>query len=430
MSAHTEFHSTTLSDADILVAVKKIASELEQVPEQCRVDVEIMERYTGNPEGLSLSQITSQPFARHAEEHGGASWKRVLIEFQPLTLRLNVQRDRERGDDAIHVSFREDPSDPVDVVRSLNAIQQHFIPLNRAEAIERALGPEMAEFYRLREDGLSRLEALTRRLVGETHEYRLRLDTEVAEHKQALSVSFDEKNEELEKTHEERAAALEARERELDERRRELDDRSARHARREQSRALQQKISDRSEKFTLTPETQRKRRPIHLIFAGLLLVSAGLVARSLFIPVAATEGVASWLELVRLPLGVLGFALTAVFYIRWNDQWFRQHADQEFRLQQLALDVDRAGYATEMLLEWQEDKSGEMPAVMVDRLTTGLFTDQTKMASVRHPSEDVAAALLKASSSVRVDIPDIGEVTLTGRNIRKLDRNLAKKREP
>ena len=58
MSAHTEFHSTTLSDADILVAVKKIASELEQVPEQCRVDVEIMERYTGNPEGLSLSQIT------------------------------------------------------------------------------------------------------------------------------------------------------------------------------------------------------------------------------------------------------------------------------------------------------------------------------------------------------------------------------------
>ena len=126
---------------------------------------------------------------------------------------------------------------------------------------------------------------------------------------------------------------------------------------------------------------------------------------------------------------MLGFALTAVFYIRWNDQWFRQHADQEFRLQQLALDVDRAGYATEMLLEWQEDKGGEMPAVMLDRLTAGLFTDQTTVARVRHPSEDVIAALLKASSSVRVDVPGIGEATLTGRQIRKLDRNPAKKRD-
>ena len=136
-----------------------------------------------------------------------------------------------------------------------------------------------------------------------------------------------------------------------------------------------------------------------------------------------------WLELGRLPLGVLGFVLTAIFYIRWNDQWFRQHAEQEFRLQQLALDVDRAGYATEMLLEWQEDKGSEMPAVMVDRLTTGLFTDQTKVERVRHPLEDAIAALLKAASNVRVDVPGIGEVSLTGRQIRQVDRKLAKKQD-
>ena len=144
-------------------------------------------------------------------------------------------------------------------------------------------------------------------------------------------------------------------------------------------------------------------------------------AESIHVPVPSTQ-------LVRLQSGVLGFALTAIFYIRWNDQWFRQHAEQEFRLQQLALDVDRAGYATEMLLEWQEDKGGEMPAVMVDRLTAGLFTDQTKVERVRHPSEDAIAAVLKAASSVRVDVPGIGELSLTGRQIRKVDRSLAKKR--
>ena len=429
MPARTEFRSPTSSDADILVAIEKIAVELEQDPEQCHVRVQVMKEYTGSPERLPLPQITSQPFAQHAKQHGGASWESLSIDFDPLALRIGVQRDREQGDDVVQVSFRRDPSDPVDVVRSLNAIQRQFVPFNRAAAIERALGPEMAEFYRLREEGLSRLEALTRKLVEETHDYRLRLDAEMTEHQRKLTSSFDERNRALEAKQEERTAALEEREGNLDKRRRELDDRSARHARREQSRALQQKISDRSERFTLTPDTRRKRRPIHGIFVLLLLVSGGLVARSLFFPVAATEGVALLLEMGRLPLGVLGFALTAVFYIRWNDRWFRQHADQEFRLQQLALDVDRAGYATEMLLEWQEEKGGEMPAVLMDRLTTGLFTDQTTVARARHPAEDVTAALLKASSGVRLDVPGIGELTVTGRQIRKLDRNLAKKRD-
>ena len=421
------FRSPTSSDAEILNAIERIAAELEQDPEQCHVSVGVMERYTQNPGSLTLSQIQSQPFAQHAKQRGGASWTSVTVSFEPIHLSVTLSRDREQGDDSIHVYYNEDPSDPVEVSRSLVAIQRQFVPLNRAAEIERALGPEMAEFYRRREEGLSRLEGLTSRLVEETHAYRLRLDTEAAEHKQMLIASFDDKNKVLDTTHKNRITALEARERELDERRRELDDRSARHARREQSKALQQKISDRSEKFTLTSDTQRKRWSIHAIFVVLLFVSVGLIARSLFFPVTATEGAAMWFDLGRLPLGVFGFALTAVFYIRWNDQWFQRHADQEFRLQQLALDVDRAGYATEMLLEWQEDKGGEMPAVMVDRLTTGLFTDQTTVARVRHPSEDATAALLRASSGVRVDLPGIGEVTFTGRQIRKLDRNLAKK---
>ena len=188
------------------------------------------------------------------------------------------------------------------------------------------------------------------------------------------------------------------------------------------------KISRRSQKFTLTAATQRKRLPVHVLFVLLLLATGGLMARSLLFPSTAAPGIMLWIEVARLPLGILGFTLTAVFYIRWNDRWFRQHADQEFRLQQLALDVDRAGYATEMLLEWQEEKRAELPAVLVDRLTAGLVTDQTTIARARHPAEDVTGALLKASSGVRIDLPGIGEVTLTGRQIRKLDRSLSKER--
>ena len=242
--------------------------------------VNVMRGYD-SPPTFPLSNIQSQLFSQHAKEHDGATWESVSIHFEPLKLNVILTPDREKGDDIIQISYREDPSDPVDVRRALIAIQRQFVPLNRTEAIERALGPEMYEFYRLREENLSRLEKLTRKLVQETRDYRMQLDTEMAERKRELTAS-------LEKEYKERMAALELREQELDKRRQELDDRSARHARREQSKALQQKISDRSKKFTLTPETRRKRQPVHAIFALLLSLSGGLIARSLLSPSTPT----------------------------------------------------------------------------------------------------------------------------------------------
>ena len=428
MSAYSNFRSPTSSDAEILDALDIIAKELEQDMDDSQVSVVIMDGY-GSDFIFSLSEIRQQPFVEHANQHHTASWKSVSIHFRPLELSTTILRDREQGDDEIKIRFQRDPVNPVGVSHPLTAIQRQFAPVNRAAAIEKALGPEMAEFYRRREEGLARLENLTQKLIVETHEYRIHLDSDVVEHKRLITASFDDNQQALEARYKERTAAVESREQDLDKLRKDLDDRSARHARREQSRALQQKISDRSERFTLTKATQRKRWPVHVIFALLIGVSGGLVGESLLFPETGLEGIALWLELGRVPLGALGFALTAIFYIRWNDQWFRQHADQEFKLQQLALDVDRAGYAAEMLLEWQEDKDGQMPAVMVDRLTAGLFVDPTTAGRVRYPTEDVTSALLKASSNVRVDVPGVGEITLSGRQLRRVERDLVKSRE-
>ena len=428
MPAHTAFRSPTSSDAKIIRSFDNIAKELGQNPSQCSVDVDIMTGYTF-PKSWLLSEIGTQPFVEHAKQHQSASWEGVSIYLQELKLRIAVRRDRQQGEDEIKISFQEDPPNPVEVSRSLIAIQKPFRPQNRAAAIEKALGPELSEFYRRREEGLSQLEDLTRNLISDTHDYRVKLDEETAQKRQALTASFDEKRRLLDTEHDRRLVDLATREQDLENMRRDLDDRSARHARREQSRALQKKISERSQEFTLTPTTQHKRLPIHLIFCLLLSLSGGLILRSLLSETLPTGGVALWLELGRLPLGVLGFAFASIFYIRWNDRWFRQHADQEFKLHQLALDVDRASYATEMLLEWQEDKGGQMPPVMVDRLTAGLFTDHNTMSAVQHPSEDVVAALLKAASGVRVNLPGIGEVTLTGRQVRKLDKSLVRNRD-
>ena len=424
--ARTQFHSSTSYDADIVKSFEAIAEELSQDPKQCGVTIHIMGDFTDT---LMLHGIQKEPLVQHVNEEGGASWTSASVDLHPLKMHVSLNRDQEVNSDRITVSYNNQDPDLVEVSRALVAVQRQFRPLDRAAAIERALGPEMAEFYRRREEGLARLEELTKRIVKETHDYRIKLDTETAERKHALTTEFDEKAKALDAQHEQRAAKLETRAQELDEHRRELDDRSARHARRQQSRELQEKLSGRSKKFELTSETRRKRQPIQMIFVLLLAMSGFLIGHSLMSPTTAAEGVALWLGLVRLPLGALGFALTSIFYIRWNDQWFRQHANQEFRFQQLALDVDRAGYVVEMLMEWQEEKGSEMPAVIVDRLTTGLFTDQTSEARVRHPTEDVTSALLKASSRVRLDVPGVGEATFTGRSLRKLERDLNKKQD-
>ena len=428
MPANRTFRSATSSDAKVLKAFEEIGKELNQNMAMCTVTVTVATNSAQVPP-FTLIAPDRNPFVQFANQHGEASWDVFRIEFEEMDLNVRLSRKPEEGDDEIIISFNQDPEDPLEISRAFTAIQRHFVPLNRAAAIERVLGPELAEFYRRREEGLARLESLAQKIVTETHTYRLRLDSETADHKRALTASLDEKEKNLEEKFDERTGELDAREEELNKQRQELDDRSARHARREQSRELQEKIANRSKKFTLTTETRRKRWPVHGIFVVLLVLTGGLISRSLFVPATATQGVALWLEFGRFPLGMVGFALTAIFYIRWTDHWFRQHADQEFKLQQLALDVDRAGYATEMLLEWQEDKGGEMPAVMVDRLTAGLFTDQNSVGQVRHPSEDIASSLLKAASNVRIDVPGIGELTLSGRQIKKLDRNMTKERD-
>ena len=59
----------------------------------------------------------------------------------------------------------------------------------------------------------------------------------------------------------------------------------------------------------------------------------------------------------------------------------------------------------------------------------GLFTDQTTATRVQHPSEDATAALLKAASTIRVYIPGIEELIVTGPQLRKLDKKLAEEHE-
>jgi hypothetical protein len=113
-----------------------------------------------------------------------------------------------------------------------------------------------------------------------------------------------------------------------------------------------------------------------------------------------------WIRLLRIPVGAIGVTGVALYYIRWLDAWSRQHAEEEFRLKRLDLDIDRASWMVEMMLEWQEEEGSAVPPELIDRLSRNLFvTGDHEGAVARHPAQDVWSAILQASSSVTVPLP-------------------------
>jgi len=223
-----------------------------------------------------------------------------------------------------------------------------------------------------------------------------------------------------------REEALGAREEELKARLQDLDDRSSRHARRQLRQDLKAALAQRTSSFTLSRDTSRKRLPIHTLF-GLLVGGTGLLFVAAVIghlPSAAS--LPAWVLVVRFSIVALAFAASVVFYIRWSDEWFRQHADEEMRLKRLELDIDRASWVVEMALEWRDEKGGEIPHELVERLSRNLFESEASV-QVRHPSEDMLASLLGASAGLTVRLPNVGEATLDRKGIAKLKETVEKR---
>jgi hypothetical protein len=201
------------------------------------------------------------------------------------------------------------------------------------------LPPEIADFYTRRESTLLRLEEIATRVTENTEAHRQRLDEE-------SSARTRELENELRAESEKRSQALDKRENDLALREVDLEKADNTHARRKLRQDLKTALKARHDKFTLTRETENKRRPISLAFLVLMIVT--LVASVYFGWLASNpipQGMPAWFPLLRLGLSLAGFAGATIYYIRWQDRWSQVHADEEFRLKRLDLDVDRAKLA-------------------------------------------------------------------------------------
>jgi len=303
---------------------------------------------------------------------------------------VSVSRSGEAGVDQCSVAY-PDRCPPSIYVRLMAACHRQLPAFDRGDAPSRLFGAELAEFYTRREQTVLRLEALSEKLIEQNSNYRREVDRETTSLRERLQADADAAREKLRLEYESKEADFKARETAFETRAKALDDRRATHARRAIRDEMKRRIEDRGKSFSLTSTTVRKRLPNHALFVLMILTFAAVLSWGIWD--VLTHGARwestpyDWFRLLRIPLGVVGLAGFVVYYIRWNDQWFREHAEEEFRLKRLDLDIDRASWMVEMMLEWKEEKDSPIPAELIDRLSRNLFAaDGKERPPAQHPA--------------------------------------------
>lgn len=408
------YQSLSRPDGMMLSAFKKIDAELN-LSGASKITVHVADGVSRDLECLVSELDASKEMAVFNGNSAVANWLHQTYPDHPYNGSWVRTHRQPSGFDKVQIEFPNN-MDPMVAAKFIAAIQKHIVGFETAASVQQVFGAELNEFFAKREASLLRLEDLSQRLIEQNEQYRKDLDEKLS--KDRLKIEEEKKVflEEVKKENDSRDAAVKAREEELNARAKELDDRASRHVRRQIRKDFLEKLASREKQFALSGSTNSKRSVIHFQFGFLLLISAAVIANGLIAVVDAPRDIYAY---GRLLFGAVGIAASTIYYIRWSDSWFRQHADEEFRLQRLALDFERASWVVEMALEWKQEKGEDIPHDLIERLTANLFSSGASSEVSRHPAEDLAAALLGASANVKLNVPG-GELNLDRKGIQRL----------
>lgn len=282
------------------------------------------------------------------------------------------------------------------------------------------LGEQANQHFTARDEALTRLETAIANSLREYEDLRKKHFSDLEQKNTKLDAASQEHREQLDHQHTERMKLLDDRQLELDEQRQKLDDRSSTHVRRELREKLKEILKSRQESFALSSDTTKRRR--HVVWLYILALCAfGSLATVSIVQEFRSTGIDYWL-LGRLIASSVGFFVFLGFFIRWLSSWAHQNAEEEFKLKQLDIDIDRASWLVEMAFEWDEAKDNPLPAHLVETLSANLFGHKSK-AEVSTSPTDAIAKLLSGlpSGAAEIDFPG-GKLTLDRKALAKASK--------
>lgn len=307
--------------------------------------------------------------------------------------------------------------------------------------------------FSIHDEMLTRLERLNVKLIEDADSFRRETETHYLEKEKTLEEKIEKKAEGLKQEYVERESELINRQSDLDATLAEIDARNNTVVRREIRDKMLEDVTNRIEKFGVSPSTEQKRTPV---FRGILLLGVfilGLLLYSFyeyhtflsrpllsesenksnsssgenqvlnikdkkFIVDGSVEYTWFWLT---AKTAILSFALisTILYAIKWQDKWARQHSDLEFELQQFNLDVNRANWVIESCLEWRKETESEVPEQLLNSITRNLFnSNSNKEENVIHPADELASAIIGSSSKLKLNVAG-NEIELNPKKVPK-----------
>lgn len=284
------------------------------------------------------------------------------------------------------------------------------------------------------------MESATAKVLSEATEHRQELDRAYLEQVNTANQRLaSERERELGRLKEEkdrvdaelaaRSVVLDQRQRELDDLQKKLDDRNNTHVRREIRSSLLSLAKERLANFAVSKETRNQYFAVHAVsIVGLIALAWGSIRYGSQIVVDASTNTyptaALTLAVKSATLAAAAIALGS-WYLGWLNRWLQRIADAEFRLQQFRLDIERASWLAETVLEWKGTTSEPFPELLAARLSAGLFTSSVSdHEDPKTPAVHLAEALLGAASSAKLKVGE-QELVLDRRSMKTLSKTEA-----
>jgi hypothetical protein len=226
----------------------------------------------------------------------------------------------------------------------------------------------------------------------------LELEAQFQKKSDELDAKYQKREEELNGSHANKLKDLGAREKEHAEAVKQFELRNNTAVRRDLLKEIRNKI-EQQKKIEISPETSGKRRIIHGVCA--ITLGAAAILIGVFAVKLYNAQTLDWHLMIPMSTWTIVFVTTAIYYIRWNDQWFREHARVEFENRKFSADILRASWVAELFFESAEKKELTMPPQLVASFTKNLF-DGATLDGKLHPMDQLND-LIKQFSSLEVN---------------------------
>lgn len=278
----------------------------------------------------------------------------------------------------------------------LQALSEQFTIATRKTLLTANLSQDDQAQLKLRQSLLDDLTQALGRLQRHTVDLAEQNSKYVAEITDRLDNKYTEREQLLEERIQKDRDKLDAEKQKHEEKVKEYETRESKYVRRDLLKQMESKIEKQRE-ITLSDKTTHKRWLIHGICWIVFVATATLAGWSAYEIMKSSEF--SWHQSIPLSTSVAAFIGNLIYYLKWQNQWFQEHAQAEFRNMRFSADILRASWLAELMFEWEREKERDLPEELITRFSHNLFSDSS-INTPEHPIETLAE-LAKSMKKVR-----------------------------